>query len=156
MENPHTSIKPISPYSFYFYQGTNYTPVELFSLLLKIIVKMFCYVQGIAYLHYVIPMLVSPNPFSMRKPNIIALSFNRCLSNRFAVYSYPTNHTVEARWLNEKQCITNTDDAEVAVNRIYGEFDTVAILNKKVYKTPAGILKALRNMNIEHTVIRRI
>ena len=67
MENPHTFIKPISPYSFYFYQGTNYTPVELFSLLLKIIVKMFCYVQGIAYLHYVIPMLVSPNPLLYEK-----------------------------------------------------------------------------------------
>ena len=92
----------------------------------------------------------------MRKPYIPSFSFNRCLSNHFAVYIHPVRNPVEAGWLSERHCITNMDDAEVAVNRIYGEFGTVAILNKKVYKTPAGILKALRNMNIEHTVIRRI
>jgi len=92
----------------------------------------------------------------MRKPKIIALSFNRCLSNRFAVYTHPTNRPVEASWLSYQQCITNLDDAEVAVNKIYGEYATTVILNKKEYKTPAGFLKALRNTNIDYPIRRRI
>lgn len=92
----------------------------------------------------------------MRKPYIPSFSFNRCLSNHFAVYIHPVRNPVEAGWLSERHCITNMDDAEVAVNRIYGEFGTMALLNKKVYKTPAGFLKAFRGMDIPATTIRRI
>lgn len=117
---------------------------------------MFCYVQGIAYIRYVIPMLVSPNPFSMRKPYIASFSFNRCLSNYFAVYVQRGYHPVEAGWISDGWCITNKDDVEVAVNRIYGELNTMAILNKKVYKTASGFLKAFRSMDIPVNTIRRI
>lgn len=92
----------------------------------------------------------------MRKPYIPSFSFNRLLSNHFAVYIHPVCHPVEARWLSERHCITNMIDAEVAVNRIYGEFGTMVLLNKKVYKTPAGFLKAFRGMDIPIATGRRI
>jgi hypothetical protein len=91
----------------------------------------------------------------MKKQLTDMFQFRKALSGRFLVHFY-YGYTEINGWHNDNMAIVDIDNIEVVLNRIYNDYKTTIIINKKEYKTPFGFTKALGKIDFTNKKFRRL
>ena len=91
----------------------------------------------------------------MKKQFKDMFQFRKALSGRFLVHFY-YGYTEINGWHNDNMAIVDIDNIEVVLNRIYNDYKTTIIINKKEYKTPFGFTKALGKIDFTNKKFRRL
>jgi hypothetical protein len=91
----------------------------------------------------------------MKKQLTDMFQFRKALSGRFLVHFY-YGYTEINGWHNDNMAIVDFDNIEVVLNRIYNDYKTTIIINKKEYKTPFGFTKALGKIDFSNKKFRRL
>jgi hypothetical protein len=52
--------------------------------------------------------------------------------------------------------IVDIENIDVVLNRIYNDYKTSIVINKKIYKTPLGFAKALGKIDFTNKKFRRL
>jgi hypothetical protein len=91
----------------------------------------------------------------MKKQFKDMFQFRKALSGHFLVHFY-YGYTETNGWHNDNMAIVDIDNIDVVLNRIYNDYKTCIVINKKEYKTPFGFTKALGKIDFANKKFRRL
>jgi len=91
----------------------------------------------------------------MKKQFKDMFQFRKALSGHFLVHFYH-GYTETNGWHNDNMAIVDIDNIDVVLNRIYNDYKTCIVINKKIYKTPFGFTKALGKIDFANKKFRRL
>jgi hypothetical protein len=91
----------------------------------------------------------------MKKEFKDMFQFRKALSGVFLVDFY-YGYTKTNGWHHDNEAIVDIENIDVVLNRIYNEYKTTIRLNKKIYKTPFGFIKALGKVDLTNKKYRRL
>lgn len=91
----------------------------------------------------------------MKKEFKVMFQFRKALSGNFLVHLY-YGYTETNGWHHDNEAIVDIENIDVALNRIYNEYKTTILLNKKIYKTASGFSKALGKIDLTNKKYRRL
>ena len=91
----------------------------------------------------------------MKKEFKDMFQFRKALSGVFLVDFY-YGYTKTNGWHHDNEAIVDIENIDVVLNRIYNEYKTTIMLNKKIYKTPFGFINALGKVDLTNKKFRRL
>jgi hypothetical protein len=94
----------------------------------------------------------------MKKQLTDMFQFRKALSGHFLVH-FQYGYTEINVWQNDNHAIVDCDNIEVikvVLNKIYNDYKTTIIINKKEYKTILGVTNALSKIDFSNKKYRRL